>query len=410
MDWIGDIQNLYQDIILEFSEGAIRKIVQKFSNEASEDEIRREVQDFEKYKQGLQKKDPFQYKSWIEFTEAIHAAKGKAEFKKKKIPDESQITSTDDIIADDEKVTIYKGDSQDKCVMYGRGYTFCISRPSAGNMFTSYRLSKNSTFYFIYFKNKPKTENDHIMVLDHTVKGYEWTFADNNTQKVKGGWNEIVKKYPELKKYKKLLVNKSLDNEESSSIIKLREFINDPLFKLNKFNKFSYKEKAQSLKSLIDLPDEIWKTLDSTLRNEFLSIGPNLTKYQEDDLKSNEIDRYKKTRSISFDQLLDNKVLKLNKHEPLEKAASHPKIAFLYAKIHNGKNIPIEVLNSISSRSDTAFFYAKEYLNWQNVPKNFITTIQNSEYNDRMPDEGITIREGIDKIKYFVDFYYSINS
>ncbi len=123
MDWIGDIQNLYRHIILEFSEGAIRKIVQKFSNDASEDEIRREVQDFEKYKGGLQKKDPFQYKSWIEFTEAIHAARGKAEFKKKKIPDESQISSVDDIIADDENVTIYKGDSQDKCVMYGRGYT-----------------------------------------------------------------------------------------------------------------------------------------------------------------------------------------------------------------------------------------------------------------------------------------------
>jgi len=78
------IWKVYQEsIILEFSEAAIRKIVQKFSADASEQDIRREVQDFEKYKNSLQIKDPFQYKSWIEFTEAIHGAKGASEFKKK---------------------------------------------------------------------------------------------------------------------------------------------------------------------------------------------------------------------------------------------------------------------------------------------------------------------------------------
>ena len=293
----------YRRLMLEFSEGAIRNIVKKFQNDATEQEIRRELQDFEKYKGGLQKKDPIQYKSWIEFTEAIHAAKGKAEFKNKKIPNESQITSTDDIIADDENVTIYKGDSQDKCVMYGNGYTFCISRPTGGNMFSNYRLGEEATFYFIYFKKKAKTENDHIMVLDHNNNGYKWTFADNDTQEVDGGWDEIIRKYPELNPYEKLLINKELDDDERNLINKIEKFVNRPIFYF--FNKFSYKEKAQALKSVINLPDDIWKTLDSALRNEFLSIGSNLTEYQANDLKTNEIERYKKTRDISTTVLMD---------------------------------------------------------------------------------------------------------
>jgi hypothetical protein len=118
----------YRRLMLEFSEGTIRNIVKKFQNDATEQEIRRELQDFEKYKGGLQKKDPFQYQTWIEFTEAIHAAKGKAEFKNKKAPTKDVVAKQEDIVADDENVTIYRGDSQDKCMLYGNGYSFCISR------------------------------------------------------------------------------------------------------------------------------------------------------------------------------------------------------------------------------------------------------------------------------------------
>jgi hypothetical protein len=287
--------------------------VKKFQNDATEQEIRRELQDFEKYKNALQKKDPFQYKSWIEFTEAIHAAKGRAEFKKKKIPNESQITSTDDIIADDENVTIYKGDSQDKCVMYGKGYTFCISRPTGGNMFSNYRLGEEATFYFIYFKKKAKTENDHIMVLDHNKNGYKWTFADNMTQRVRGGWDEILGDYPELKPYEKLLINKKLDDDERYLMDDIKNFVRNP--SLDFFNVFPYNEKAQALKSVVNISDEIWKTLDSTLRNEFLSVGPNLTKYQVNDLKPNEIARYNKNRLLSVIPLYDEDMFYFNKHD-----------------------------------------------------------------------------------------------
>jgi hypothetical protein len=411
MNYLRDIGNLYQEILLEFSEGAIKKIVQKFSNEASENEIRREIQDFEKYKGGLQQKDPFQYQSWIEFTEAIHAAKGKAEFKNKKIPDESQITSTDDIIADDENVTIYKGDTKDKCVMYGRGYTFCISRPSGGNMFYNYRLGKESTFYFIYFKKKPKNKEDHIMVLDHTKHGYEWTFADNRTQKVKGGWDEIVSDYPELKPYEKLLVNKKLDDKERILIDRIERFARFPSLKI--FNAFTYEEKAQALKSVINLPDGIWKTLDSTLRNEFLSVGPNLTKYQADDLKPNEIERYKKNRTLAYPMLLDmpsqifvnifDDISKLNINTPDEALDILNRLIYIQFP-------PVEIFNddliNLISTDIDASFEALENLTSMEIPPpiKLVNVINNSKnnYDDIMMEYVKPIPESIT----FADFFY----
>jgi len=303
MNYISDISSLYEEImLLEFSDAAIRKLAAKFSGDASEEDVRRELADFEKYKAKIEKKDPFQYKTWIELTEVIHAAKAASEQKKDfKKANVEGVANANDIVADDENVTIYRGDSQDKCVLYGRGYTFCISRPAGGNMFSNYRLGKESTFFFIFFKKKSPQENDHIMVLDHTKHGYEWTFKNNSTQRVEGGWDEIVASYPELARYKDLLSNKKLTEEERVFAQRLQEFSERP--SLEEFKEFTYKEQAQALKSIINLPDEIWDVLDSTLRNEFISIGPNLTEHQADDLKPNEVARYKKTRLLSAPQM-----------------------------------------------------------------------------------------------------------
>ena len=409
----------YRRLMLEFSEGAIRKIIQKFQNDASEQEIRREVADFEKYKNALQKKDPFQYKSWIEFTEAIHAAKGKSEFKKKKAPTQEITANQEDIIADDENVTIYRGDSQDKCVMYGKGYTFCISRPGGGNMFMSYRFNDMSTFYFIYFKKKPKTALDHIMVLDHNRRGYEWTFADNDTKSVKGGWNEIVRKYPELKKYEKLLVNKELDNVEKDFLERKRNFkeqlpsyADDPNVDFDKavelWNKFSHREKAGILGDyyMDTLHDVIWKQLDSGLRNEYLSNAPDLTDYQIDDLKPNEILRYKKVRNSLFSgdgQNEDPEGLEANKLDDIENVLSDPFYAMTYmiSWKNDLENIPYEVYELLADDPMLALEYAEwvvENAPNTSIPADIYESIMESSYSDQISDE---LRQYFGKNGYF---------
>jgi hypothetical protein len=385
MDYKFEIASLYEEMmLLEFSDAAIRKITAKFSNDASEEDVRRELADFEKYKANIEKKDPFQYKTWIELTEVIHAAKAavnnKKDFKKANI---EGVANADDIVADDDNVTIYRGDSQDRCVLYGRGYSFCISRPAGGNMFTNYRLGKESTFYFIFFKKKSPEENDHIMVLDHTKNGYEWTFKNNRTRPVAGGWDEIVSKYDELAKYKDLLQNKKLTEEERVFATRLQGFSRNP--SLQKFKEFTYEEQAQALKSIVNLPNEIWDVLDSTLRNEFISIGPNLTEYQADDLKPNEESRYKKTRALSFDQLAEDDFLEFNKHDDINQIISKPTYAYNYAKdVLKGQNVPDIIIKSIASSAYYAYMYAKDVLKWQNVPDEFIKSFaSNPEYAHR---------------------------
>jgi hypothetical protein len=409
MDYKFEIASLYEEMmLLEFSDAAIKKIAAKFSGDASEENVRRELADFEKYKAKIEKKDPFQYKTWIELTEVIHAAKAASEQKKDfKKANVEGVANADDIVADDENVTIYRGDSQDKCVLYGRGYDFCISRQVGGNMFSNYRLGKESTFYFIFFKKKSPQENDHIMVLDHTKSGYEWTFVNNRTTRVNGGWDEIVASYPELAKYKDLLSNKKLTEEERVFAQRLDEFSNYPFLK--KFKEFTYKEQAQALKSIVDLPDEIWNVLDSTLRNEFISIGPNLTEHQTDDLKPNEVARYKKTRALSFSSLLAQGSLKMNKYEDINRLASSAGLAYKYARnflkgqnvpseiirgitsdshwtkeyafnFLKGQNLPDELIKGIASYPSLAYMYAKDVLKWKNVPTEIIKSIAPDPY------------------------------
>ncbi len=320
MNDIYRLANLYQQILFEFSEGAILKIIQKFSNEASEEKIRAEVNDFERYKNSIQQKDPFQYKNWIEFTEAIHAAKSKAEWKKRGKSPEVSEDYKDEAIIDDSNVTIYKGNDEKRCIKYGKGYPFCISRPMGGNMFGTYRISKASTFYFVFFKNKSVNNADHMVVIDHNENGFEWTFKDNNTKPTT--WNKIVSKYPELRQYKNVFVNDPLTSAEKKQLKDIEEFASNQT--VAAFNQFNYDTKIKAVTTGEMLIDEIFKILDSNLRNEYISTGSNLTDYQADSLTPSEIQRYNVRRELTYNQLLGGddedddgnyNYLKINKHD-----------------------------------------------------------------------------------------------
>ena len=138
----------YRKILNEFTEPVIQKLIVKFS-EVDEQTVRFYLDEFEKYKTELDKKDPFQYDSFEELEQAVDKVKGD----KPRVNRDIKIdVDKNDIVAEDDNVVIYRGDTEDKCILYGQGYTFCISRRAAGNMFNHHRSEKESTFYFIYFK------------------------------------------------------------------------------------------------------------------------------------------------------------------------------------------------------------------------------------------------------------------
>lgn len=289
------LSDIYTNLILEFSEAAIVKFVDKFKKDnVDEDVIRRYLVDFEKYKNALTIKDPNQYKTFRELEQAVDAAKGKAVYKKRNINVSRDSSMEAEAIVNDEDVTIYKGDSEHKCVKYGSGYSFCISRPGGGNMYNSYRIQNASTFYFIFFKTIPITDDRHIMVLDKQSDNWEWTFRNNDTKPIKGGWPTIEKQFPVLKKYKDLFINNPLTEEERVNYAKIQEFVKTPSLEI--FASANYELKVLFVKSGVTLKDEIFKTLDSNLLNDYISVGSSLTKFQADSLNPSQIERYRKVR------------------------------------------------------------------------------------------------------------------
>ena len=246
-------------------------------------------------------------KTFIEFTEKIDNIDYKLSLKNNpqtNIDNNDKVSDDADILVNNEQLTIYKGDSQHKCIKYGKSYTFCISRPSNGNMYGSYRLSKSSTFYFIFFKNIPKSNPKHIMVLDKTKNGYEYTFADNNTQQTT--WENIIKEFPILKQYEHLFVNKELTSKEKTTIENIQKFNNNQ--SLDLFKTFDLDDKIQILKSGISIIDNIFVTLNNDLINEYVSVGPNLTQLQYKYINNNNNNslknNYIKNRKLSIPQLL----------------------------------------------------------------------------------------------------------
>jgi hypothetical protein len=259
----------------------------------------------------LKKKNKIQgmtlFKDFISFTEKIDSLEQTTNLE---APEKVDVVG-EDILVDNENIQIIKTDNVNKCIRYGRGYSFCISRQAGGNMYNNYRLSKQSSFYFIFFKKTPKTNPEHIMVLDNNDKGYEWTFADNNTEQT--SWQEIVTKFPILKEYKNLFQHQELTQGEMTNLETL-DAMNYMAIEeqLATFKTLPYSVKGDFLKTQVDLRDEIFVELDKNLRNDFISIGPNLTVKQVKALTSTEKARYLETRKISVPQLLSHYLYDFN--------------------------------------------------------------------------------------------------
>jgi len=265
------------------------------------DDVEKDYMDFRKYFPNKNLKD---FRDYMDFSEQVHAKAGEKSFAERNKEESGDIdvhgVDKENVIADDEDVLILRGDDEHKCVKYGKGYSFCISRPYGGNMYGNYRLTKESTFYFVYFKKIPKENPKHIMVLDRTKDGWEWTFGENSTKVIEGGWDEVVETFPELEKYEDAFINKELTDEERQYQQKLAGFSRNP--RKENFEKFSYKEKADVLKFGMKIPEDLFDSLDKFLRNEYISVGPNIHLDTFNKLNDKEKERYIKVRKTILNQ------------------------------------------------------------------------------------------------------------
>ena len=109
----------------------------------------------------------------------------------------------EDILYEDNEIIILKANSKSKCVMYGNGERWCITKPEY-NYYNTYRINYNATIYFVLQKNVEYPEHKIVMMVygenkfsiaDQTNTG-ERTGSQSN---VDMSWSKIERELPNLK-------------------------------------------------------------------------------------------------------------------------------------------------------------------------------------------------------------------
>ncbi len=211
-----------------------------------------------------------------------------------------------DLIYNKDKVEIYKGDSEHKCIRYGKNqyYSWCISR-TQGSMYTSYRLGNSNRrdklmFYFVFDKSKTDEKSGgrfidpyHAVVIHAMEDGrYRLTKADNAGDSDSFKWSELSQAFEgpkgkalwdKIKFLQKLFQYLPPSKDE----LKQFEFKNKSLT-LEKFTALSHEDKVYWLRANATdnkiVTPEITKTLDVNLKNDLINYGKV---FSFDELKSN---------------------------------------------------------------------------------------------------------------------------
>ena len=231
-----------------------------------------------------------------------------------------------DILFEDNTVLIVKAPTQAKCIMYGKGYSWCISQ-SQLNSFMDYRLEYGATIYFVLNKTKPKEDKERVcVVMVYPDKKYGISDATNKGDRwgdMKGDFSYVEKEFPWLKGKEKYFTETNVTKGEKdygkfteqrykgedlgSYIINTAKQIKingeevDPLdfFKdylrnlygnnaitIQQFNTLTEPMKSVLVEVYFNLTDNIIEKLSSNLKVRYA-----VNKYKVLDIETNEISR-----------------------------------------------------------------------------------------------------------------------
>jgi hypothetical protein len=146
----------------------------------------------------------------------------------------------EDIMYEDDNVLILNTDTKAKCVRYGMGETWCITKADQ-NYYNTYRLSYGATPYFVLQKNVNGDEHKLVILNYGGYNGY--AIADrSNTGERSGGqrdamsWYEIEQQLPNLQGLEEYFPYREITDDErqySELLDKIKNnFINDDLQEL----------------------------------------------------------------------------------------------------------------------------------------------------------------------------------
>ena len=162
------VHNWKNELNEAYSEGAVKKFIEKFREEAddlniqiSDDQLRTYIQRFDVLKNSpkIQEKDLAKW-SLSQLIRLVTSSKG-AETA------EDEEDQTPDVVYQDNGITIWNGSKEDNCINYGRSEKWCITRGSFGNY--RYDSSKGyPTFYLV--KNANMSDSDKLSFVAIQVR------------------------------------------------------------------------------------------------------------------------------------------------------------------------------------------------------------------------------------------------
>ena len=180
----------------------------------------------------------------------------------------------------------YEGGTKERCILYGGKYKYCVSRfDSASNMYTSYRKDHDATLYFIFDKNLPESDPNHVILIDVKYKdeGYltreiEIKNGDNRStsygdtlESFLNVANSNVEEYNKIPA--SLLVNKPKTKQEKETEDRI-----DNAYANNKFLSLNYEDKETYIEFGYNLSKDFFLNCHPNLQYKYISLGRPLEK------------------------------------------------------------------------------------------------------------------------------------
>ena len=160
------VHNWKNELNEAYSEGAVRKFIEKFREEAddlniniTDEQLKQYIQRFDVLKNSpkIQEKDLNKY-SLSALIKLVTASKGAEAEDEDKTPD---------VVYQDNGITIWNGSKEGNCIMYGQGEKWCITRGSYGN----YRYSSGRGYPTFYLaKNANLSDSDPLSFVAIQVR------------------------------------------------------------------------------------------------------------------------------------------------------------------------------------------------------------------------------------------------
>ena len=125
---------------------------------------------------------------------------------------------SEDVVYEDDNIIVLDTNTKAKCVMYGQGESWCITKPEL-NYYNTYRLTYKATPYFVLQKNVNGQEHK-LVIMNYGYNGY--AIADRSNTGSRSGssrdamqWYEIEEQLPNLRGLERYFPYREITEDEN---------------------------------------------------------------------------------------------------------------------------------------------------------------------------------------------------